>query len=375
VRFAPPTGRRARAGSISCLLILFVPLFAGCPKPSRPREAARDAGSTLVVARDARAQDPCDELSPEERTTVLARIGSTTLNLCDFARRIASQNPYLRARLNTPEARRSLVRAWVDSELLAAEARARNLDSEPSVRNAVLSQLARQVESAVRSGVAAPVITEADVERYYREHLSEYETPEQVRFSQIVLASRADAERVLAQARSLAGDDTAWRALVRRESRDETTRELGGDLGFVSREGSPQVPREVAEAAFALREVGQVAAQVVESAHGGSNRGPGFHIVRMIARRDALRRSLDDVRRAIRNRLFEEASDRSQAGAVRELLERLRRETPVQIDDGALSRVRIELPPAGTGPAFGASVGQPMVPPSVGLPAAGAPPR
>jgi hypothetical protein len=327
------------------------------------------------VGRDASAQDPCDELSPEERSTVLARIGASSLTLCDFARRVASQNPYLRARLNTPEARRSLVRAWVDSELLATEARARNLDGEPSVRNAVLSQLARQVESAVRSGVATPVVSESDIERYYREHMTEYETPEQVRFSQIVLGSRAEAERVLARARTLAADDTAWRALVRGESRDETTRELGGDLGFVSREGSPQVPREVAEAAFALREVGQVAAQVVESPRGGPNRGPGFHVLRLIARRDALRRSLDDVRRAIRNRLFEEASDRAQAAAVRELLERLRRESPVQVDEGALSRVRIAPAPSGTGPAMPTGVGQPMLPAGVGIPAAGAGPR
>jgi parvulin-like peptidyl-prolyl isomerase len=305
---------------------------------------------------------------------VLARVGETTLTLCDFARRLAGQNPYLRARLNTPEARRSLVRAWVDAELMALEARSRGLDREPSVRNAVLSQLARQVESEVRAAVPAAEVSEADVERYYRDHIREYETPEQVRFSQIVLSSRADADRVLAEAQRVAGDDAAWRALVRRETRDEASRETGGDQGFQGREGSGQVPAEVAEAAFRLRDVGQVLPEVVQSARGGPSRGPGFHVLRMIARREALRRPLDDVRRAIRNRLFEERNDQAQTRAVRELLERLRRETSVQVDESVLSSVRLDVPP-GTPPAIRAGVGQPLLPPGTVIPAAGAQPR
>jgi peptidyl-prolyl cis-trans isomerase C len=342
-------------------------LVAGCPKPTPPAERARDASA--AVSGDA-SNDPCADLSPRERDEPLARVGESTLTLCDFARRIAGQNPYLRARMNTTEARRALVRAWVDGELLALEARARGLDRDPSVRNAILSQLARQIEADVRASVAPAEVSEADVERYYREHIAEYETPEQVRFAQIVLSSRAEAERVLAEAQRVASDDAAWRALVRRESRDEASRETGGDVGFVSREGSQQVVAEVAEAAFRLRNVGEVLPEVVQSARGGPGRSPGFHVLRLIARREPLRRPLDDVRRAIRNRLFEERNDRAQTQAVRALIERLRRETPVQIDSSALSSVRIDVPP-GVGPAIPAGVGQPLIPPGVALPAAG----
>jgi hypothetical protein len=326
--------------------------------------------TTTVAAPDAGA-DPCEQLAPAERDQIVARVGDRSMTVCDFARRLAGQNPYLRARLNTPEARRALVRAWVDGELLALEARTRGLDNDPSVRNAVLSQLARQVESEVRAGVAPAEVSEADVERYYREHISEYETPEQVRFSHIVLSSRADADRVLAEAQRVAGDDAAWRNLVRSNTRDESTRETGGDVGFVGREGSAQVPAELAQAAFRLRNVGEVLGEVVQSAHGGANHGPGFHVVRMIARREALRRSLDDVRRAIRNRLFEERNDQAQSNAVRELVARLRRDNPVQVDEAALSAVRIDVAP-GVGPAMRAGVGQPIIPAGVTIPAAGA---
>lgn len=357
--------------AVECIAFACIALV-GCPKPTPPgAQRSSDASrATTVVTSDA-SVDPCESMAPAEREQIVARVGDRSLTVCDFARRLAGQNPYLRARLNTPEARRALVRAWVDAELLALEARARGLDNDPSVRNAILTQLARQVEAEVRASVPPAEVSEADIERYYREHIREYETPEQVRFSHIVLTSRAEAERVLAEAQRVASDDAAWRNLVRSNSRDESTRETGGDVGFVGREGSAQVPAELAQAAFRLRNVGEVLGEVVETAHGGPNHGPGFHVLRLIARREALRRSLDEVRRAIRNRLFEERNDRAQSNAVRELVARLRRETPVQIDEAALAGVRIDVAP-GVGPAVRAGVGQPIVPSGVTIPAAGA---
>jgi peptidyl-prolyl cis-trans isomerase C len=307
---------------------------------------------------------------------VVARVGESTLTLCDFARRIGMQNQYLRARFSAPEQRRALLRAWVDSELLAAEARARGLDRDPAVRHAITSQLARQLESELRGQVQPPVITEAEVERYYNEHRAEYDTPEQVRASHIVTGSRAQAERILAEARAHASDDSFWRELARRESADAATRDIGGDLGFFTQDGGQTVPPEVARAAFALRNPGDVSPQVVESAHGGPGHGPGFHVVRFVARREALHRTLDEVRRPIRNRLWRERFDAAQDEAVRSLIQRLRREARVTIDEGALAQVRLDLPPPGTPAAIpGAPPASPLVPPGVvpPPPAAGAP--
>lgn len=362
--------RRVKLRIVS--FVLATTALSGCPKPHPPTaNTAQDGGATAVVAQDA-ATDPCADIPAAERNTILAQVGSAQLTLCDFAKRLATQNPYLRARLNTPDSRRGLVRAWVDSEVLALEARTRGMDQEPSVRNAIFSQLARQIESETRAGVTAPTVAESEVERYYNEHQSEYQSPEQVRFSQIVLSDRAAADRVLIEAQRVAGDDAAWRSLVTRETRDENSRATGGDMGFVSREGSGTVPRDLAAAAFGLHDVGQVLGQVIETQTGGPNRTHAFHVLRMIAHRDALRRPLDDVRRAIRNRLFEQRNDEAQNQAIRTLLERLRREHPVSIDERALGQVHIDAPPLGTPPAMpGRGLGQPMLPPGVALPAAG----
>jgi len=351
--------------------------LAACPRaPVQPGHRADGGAGTARTNPSAHTgdagSDPCSVLSAEQRVLVVARIGETTLTLCDFARRINVQNQYIRARFNAPEQRRALLRTWVDSELLAAEARARGIDQEASVRMSITSQLARQLENDVRAGVAPPEVTEADVERYFQEHRAEYDTPEQVRASHIELRDRVTAERVLADARSHATDDAYWRALVQRESVDTATRDIGGDLGFFAADGGTTVPRAVATAVMALRNPGDVVPTVVESVAAGVTH---FHVLRLAARREALHRGIDEVRRPIRNRLWRERFDAAQDRAVQELVQRLRASANVETHLDALAQVHLDdtegVPPAipGAGP------GQPRTPIVVGAPAAGAPPR
>jgi parvulin-like peptidyl-prolyl isomerase len=305
----------------------------------------RSDGSAL------RRDDPCADLDPSQRDLVVARVDDQVLTLCDFNRRIGHNNPYLRARFNAPEQRRALLQSWIDAELLAAEARARGLDDAPEVRRFVNLQLARRLEAAVRAEVPAPVVTDDEVRAYYEAHRSEYVTEEQVRASQIVLATRAAAEQVLAELRAHPDDDTFFRERVRRLSVDPLSRAADGDLGFFPRSGNPNVPREVAEAAFALQRNGQIADAVVESATGGINRGPGFHVIRLTARREALHRTLEEESRRIRARLSREKREQAEEAAVRALVERLRAATPVQIDEAVLAAVRV-APAPGVAPAM-----------------------
>ena len=314
------------------------PLRNSRPEPVRPTAAATTS--------DAGVEDPCGILLPEQRSQVVARIGETALTLCDFTRRINSQNPYLRARFNAPEQRRALLQSWVDSELLAAEAHARHYDEEPAVRRAITMQLGRRLEVEIRNGVARPEVTDAEVRAYYEAHRGEYDTTAQVRASQIVFASLAEAQRALSDARTHEADDAYFRTLVQHLSIDPATRATDGDLAFFSEAGGPGVAPEVAAAAFTLTRAGQIADHVIESLHGGPGGTRAFHIVRMTARREAIHRSLEEESRRIRNRLFRDKLDQAQEAAVRELVQRLRNQSNVQIDESALAQVHLaELPP------------------------------
>jgi len=340
----------------------------GCRRP--PPAGAVDAGTRAdapgtTAAADAaaapRSSDPCGILLPNQRDLVVARVGEQRLTLCDFTRRVNSQNPYLRARFNAPEQRRALLQSWVDAELLAAEAQAQGLDNEPAVRRAITMQLARRLEQQVREAVPQPTVSDADIRAYFEAHRAEYETEAQVRGSQIVLATRAQAERTLTELRAHESDDALFRQRVRELSIDNTSRSAEGDLGFVAREGGPGVEPEVVAALYALERDGALAAQVVESAHGGINRTPAFHIVRRTARREPLRRTLEDESRRIRSRLMRDRYEAAQEAAVRALVTQLRGASNVQVDEAALAAVQVQASP----PVPGAVPTMPGMPPGL----------
>lgn len=351
---------------------------AGCPKvptrasSDRPVAAARPDGAVAAGPADGgvgRRVDPCAILEPSQRELVVARVGGQSLTLCDFTRRVNSQNPYLRARFNAPEQRRALLQSWVDAELLAAEAQQRGLDREPEVRRAVIIQLARRLEQTTRDAVPTPTVTDAEVRAYYEAHRAEYDTDAEVRASQIVLRTQAEAERVLVDVRAHEADDAYFRAQVRARSVDVPSQAREGDLAFFPRGGGTTVPPEVADAAFSIARNGQILERVVPSAHGGVDRGPGFHVIRLTARRDALHRTIDDEQQRIRRRLLNEKLNAAQEAAVAALVTRLRGSTAVTIDEAALGRVRVDAQPQA---AEGGAVAPPalMGGPGVPMPAA-----
>ncbi len=145
-----------------------------------------------------------------------------------------------------------------------------------------------------------------EVQRYYEDNQDQYSTPEQVHAAHILFktegkdeaAVRKTAEAVLAKAK--AGAEFA--ALARQYSDDEASKEKGGDLDFFGR--GAMVP-EFEEAAFSLPP-GTVS-DLVKTQY-------GFHIIKVLEKRPAVTRSLDEVRAQIEDQIKWE---RAQAQARR----------------------------------------------------------
>jgi peptidyl-prolyl cis-trans isomerase D len=151
-------------------------------------------------------------------------------------------------------------------------------------------------------------VTPREVEASYNQNIQQYQTPEQVRASHILLntegkdaaAVRRQAEDLLAKVK--AGADFA--ALAKQYSEDEASKAAGGDLDYFGR--GRMVP-EFEEAAFAL-EPGQVS-DIVQTQY-------GFHIIKVVDKRPASTRSLDEVRAQITEQLqFQKAQEAVQAQA------------------------------------------------------------
>ncbi|HWJ82437.1 MAG TPA: peptidyl-prolyl cis-trans isomerase [Nocardioides sp.] len=121
--------------------------------------------------------------------------------------------------------------------------------SEQDVLDEIKRQMAtsRLVEETVGD---VPAVTEDDVRAAYEEHKDRMATPEARHLLNIVVETKAEAQRVARLAR--AGRDFA--DLAATWSRDGSTRQSGGDLGFVT---ADQLESAFRQAAFGTRQ-GQV---------------------------------------------------------------------------------------------------------------------
>jgi peptidyl-prolyl cis-trans isomerase C len=234
--------------------------------------------------------------------------------------------------------RRYVDEAVIREELLAEAARRKGaLDDR-----AAMLQLNKSLAGAVVRRELAKIGTRAtipyeEVKAYYDAHVSEYRTPERVRIAHIVVATKADADAVLAKALA---DPTreGWAKLVADTSLDPATKRTGGDLGFVSADGRSSepkvvVPMKLVTAAFALED-GAMAKEPIQSE-------AGWHVVWRRGHVPPLVRSIEQEEQTIRELLFEQKQQDTYKG----LLERLRSGSNVEIDEDLLPIPTLDVGP------------------------------
>ena len=149
------------------------------------------------------------------------------------------------------------------------------------------------------------VVPAADIEAAYNTNSQQYETPEQVRASHILLKTegkddatvKAKAEDLLKKAK--AGADFA--ELAKANSEDEASAKNGGDLDYFGR--GRMVP-EFDQVAFALQP-GQIS-DVVKTQY-------GYHIIKATDKKAATTRPLAEVRQQLSDQL---SYERAQAQAT-----------------------------------------------------------
>ncbi len=252
-------------------------------------------------------------------------------------------------RLADAQLRRRALDELVERALLLQEARARGITVEPErVERALkalraeypgdhLDELLAQervseadLRARLRDGLTIERLLEAqafakvqvaddEIARHYTEHAAEQDQPEQVHALQVVVASREAAAEVRAKLRRNPG---AF-AEVARASSIAPEGQAGGDLGFIGRgAGFP----EVFDVCFTLPL--NAISDVIPSPY-------GFHVFKVVEKKPARRRTLEEARAAIAERLGREKRARAQA----EYLEALRLRASIQIDEQALAAV------------------------------------
>jgi peptidyl-prolyl cis-trans isomerase C len=261
---------------------------------------------------------------------VLAQVDDVTITSADLREvlaRYASQ-PFVAARFSSPEKRKELLDSLVRYQVLAIEARKRGYETDPEVVRVAKDKMVRLfTQQEIFDKVKPSDVSDAEVEKYYKDHMSEYVRPETVRASQIVVKDRAKATKVLAEAKALPkADMKSFRDLVAKYSEDADSKQRSGDLLQIDQK-STQYPPAVVAAVFALKETGDLSELL--------GTPQGFTILKLTERRPALSRSLEDSKAEIQRRLVEELKNKKK----KEFVDEARKTVKIEIFEDELAKL------------------------------------
>lgn len=313
---------------------LFLPLLAvpaltfgqsaATPKASAqagPKPAASKAATATKPAASPAAAQPAPAGSAAD--PVVFTVGSETMTRSQFDKFVAAMPEQVRTQAATPAGKRDLADKIAELKAMAQEARRRKLDETPEVKQ----QIAINEQQVLASNLFQSLMKSAKpspdaVEKYYKEHQTEYETAKArhilIRFqgSRVPLKPQqkdlTDAE-ALAKAQELkkkldGGADFA--ELAKAESDDSGSGANGGDLGTFGR--GRMVP-QFEQVVFTLPP-----GEVSEPA-----KTPfGYHLIQVQERKA---KTVDEVRAEIEQKLAPEEA--------RKQVEEIRKKANIQLSD------------------------------------------
>ncbi|MNP31915.1 Foldase protein PrsA 1 precursor [compost metagenome] len=135
-------------------------------------------------------------------------------------------------------------------------------------------------------------LTDAKLKEYFDKNVDQYNTPEQLMISHILVEKKEDADKILADLK--AGADCA--AVAKEKSTDTGSKDSGGSLGsFISR--GQGLDQAFEDAAFKLNK-GEMSG-VVQSSF-------GYHIIKVMDKKDAVQANFDKQKEDVKKNMVSE---------------------------------------------------------------------
>ena len=236
---------------------------------------------------------------------VVARVGEATLTRSEVEARIPSQ--FLAT--ITPEARKRVIEAWVQDELLFQEALGRKLNGDPVVRHRIQAATRDLLiaELLEREFEKAAQVSEEDIRAYYESDRDQFiRAQPQIRARHLLVKDKATMNR--AQKRLRGGEHFDQ---VAREMSEDASAASGGDLGFFAED-------QVHPAFWQACQDAKVGRRIVRVTP------LGRHLIEVLDRREAgVPREINEVWGEIRQRIAADRRSAKRLELVAELLGRV----------------------------------------------------
>jgi parvulin-like peptidyl-prolyl isomerase len=264
---------------------------------------AAAAGAGVIVAGQAALR-----LVPKRPSAVLATIDGAPITAPQLRAEMAMRGG--EDAFATAAQRRALLDDVIRLEVLATNARKAGYLDRPEVHRAIDQLLADQyAHDAIDEPLAGLEVTDAEIQQYYRDHLAAFTLPRSVHVALIVVAVPPDAtpeqrqalRRRAEEAHTLAlaqKPDADFEGLANKYSDDQSTRERGGDIGWITEGEPPHLDQSVTAAILAMREANEMS-PVIETPS-------GFYVAKLLDVHAAVTRPLPEVRTTIHQQLVRE---------------------------------------------------------------------
>ena len=232
---------------------------------------------------------------------VVAKVGDKEIRFADLNKMIKMMPPTYKSMFSNIEQIRKLLDLQINAILFSQEAKRLKLDQEPTVKGSI-EEISNRIltkaliDEKVNKNVT---ITDKEIEEYYKNNQDEFKIPEKAKVSHILIKidpeatakvkeeKKSKAEEILAKAK--AGED--FSALAKQYSEDKKTSKRGGVVGFFARKSKDP---EFEKAAFSL-EKNEISNLVLTK--------KGYHIIKLLDKKEARKKSLEEAKSSIRNKL------------------------------------------------------------------------
>jgi peptidyl-prolyl cis-trans isomerase C len=274
-------------------------------------------GLTVLIALVAFAAPAEQAAQPEkDPEKVLAKIETQEIKEKDVDQVILMAGPQ-GAAYDNEQGRRAILEELVGARLFALSGKKQGLDQTPEfksvVENFTNQALAR---AAIEKAIENIAASEEEGKKFYDENPAQFTMPEEVRARHILLSDDVTSADKVTTIQDELKKGVSFDVLAVTYSTDPSAAQGGGDLGFF---GRGQMVPEFEEAAFALKEAGDIS-DPVKTAF-------GWHIIKLEEKKPSTVISYDEVKPQI----IQYLSNEKRTQKYREELDVLKKEYKVEI--------------------------------------------